>query len=179
MDEDWWASVSEVVDWGIPPQQQQQWSQAPALSISETTVPPPGATEVMPHRQPRSKPRAKLQDRPPCASGNSTFVGGQLKRRHQPRIRGSPTTASSQLTKEPMIPVQLSACPLSNASLQPQQDEIQPAAVPLNLSGLGAVPNAIDYDSIEYMLNALDQCIAHMLLIPTPMETFIRIHLSR
>ena len=53
------------------------------------------------------------------------------------------------------------------------------APVPLNRSALAAVPNAIDVDPLEYMLDAFDNCISHMLVMPTPMQTFIRIRLYR
>ena len=78
-----------------------------------------------------------------------------------------------------MLLVQPSACNLSNASLQPQQQGLQPAPVPHNRSAFAAVPNAIDVDPIEYMLDAFDNCISHMLVMPTPMQTFIRICVYR
>ena len=51
--------------------------------------------------------------------------------------------------------------------------------MPLPRSVTGTLPNAIDLDSLEYMTDALDQCISHMLCIPTAMQTFIRIRLYR
>ena len=51
--------------------------------------------------------------------------------------------------------------------------------MPLNRSALVAVTNAIDVDPLEYMLDAFDNCISDMLLMPTPMQTFIRIRLYR
>ena len=49
--------------------------------------------------------------------------------------------------------------------------------MPLNRSALAALPNAIDVDPLEYMLDAFDKCISHMLVMPTPMQTIIRISL--
>ena len=37
----------------------------------------------------------------------------------------------------------------------------------------------IDVDPVDYMLAAFDQCITHMLSMPTPMQTFIRTRLYR
>ena len=51
--------------------------------------------------------------------------------------------------------------------------------MPLNRSALAAVPNAIDVDPLEYMLDAFENCISHMLVMPTRMQTFIRIRLYR
>ena len=41
------------------------------------------------------------------------------------------------------------------------------------------MPNGIDVDPLEYMLDAFDNCISHMLVMPTPIQTFIRIRLYR
>ena len=74
---------------------------------------------------------------------------GKVKRGFQPRIQGPPSNGSSQSRKHPMLPVQKGACPLSNASLQPQQKALPPASVTLNRSAPEAVPNGIDVDPIE------------------------------
>ena len=50
--------------------------------------------------------------------------------------------------------------------------------VPLARSVRAAVPNEIDVDPLEYILDAFDNCISHMLVMPT-MQTFIRIRLYR
>ena len=121
--------------------------------------------------QPRSKPRATRLGRPSSASRKSTSAGCQLKRRLQPRTQGPPTNGNSQSKKQSRLPVQPSACPLSSASLRPQQQALPPAPVPLNRSALAAVPNAIDVDPLEYMLDAFDNCISHILVMPTPMQT--------
>ena len=92
----------------------------------------------------------------------------------QPRTQGPDTKGSSQSTKQPRLPVQPSACHLSNASLHLQQQAHPPATVPRYRSPLGAVPNTIDVDPIEYMIDPFDNCISHMLVMPSPMQTFIR-----
>ena len=49
--------------------------------------------------------------------------------------------------------------------------------VPLAQSVRPVVPNASDVDTLEYMMDAFDNCISHMLLMPSPMQTFFRIRL--
>ena len=51
--------------------------------------------------------------------------------------------------------------------------------MPRNRSALPALPNAIDIDQIEYMLEVFGHNIAGMLEMTTRMYTFIRIRLYR
>ena len=37
----------------------------------------------------------------------------------------------------------------------------------------------IDVDPVDYIFDAFDQCMTHMLSMPTPMQTFIRTRLYR
>ena len=80
----------------------------------------------------------------------------QLKLRAQPRTQGPHTSGSSQSTKQPRLRVQPSACLLSNARLHPQPQALPAANITLNRSAIAALPNAIDADPIEYMLDAFD-----------------------
>ena len=41
------------------------------------------------------------------------------------------------------------------------------------------MPNVIDVDPLECMLDAFDNCISPMLVMPSPMHTFIQIRLYR
>ena len=75
--------------------------------------------------------------------------------------------------------MQPSPCPLSNASGQPQPQALSLAPVQLIRSALPALPNAINVDPLEDMLDAFDNCISHMLLMANTVQTFIRMLLYR
>ena len=131
----------------------------------------------MPAAQP-SKPRGTRLGRPSSASRMSTSAACQLKRRLQPRTRAPLNNDNSQSTKQARLPVQPCDSHPSSANQQ-LQTTIQPTPVPLARSGRGVAPNAIDVDPIEYMLDAFDNWISHILGMPSAMQSFIRIRLYR
>ena len=124
--------------------------------------------------QPNIKPRATRQCRPSSASRKSTSGGSQLKRLVQPSTRGPLTNGNSQSTKQARLPVQPSASHPSSANA-PVQPTIQPTPGALAQSVRAVVPNAIEVDPLEYMLDAFNNCISQMLVMPRPLKTFIRI----
>ena len=175
MDEDCWSSVAEVLQ-ASQPAFQLQVPQAPAPSISQKPVPASAATEPVTAGQPRSKPRTTRLGRPSSASRKSTSAGCHLKSRLQPRSRGSFPNGNSQSTKEARLPVHPRASHASRAN-PPVQATIQPRPLPLVQSVRAAVANAIHVEPLEYMLYDLDNCISHMLVMLSPMQTFIRIRI--
>ena len=155
MVEDWCSSLAQVLEARLPPQQHQPLL-APAPSISQMIVPAPAVTEPVPARQPRRKPQQTRLDLQPCASGMSSAASCPLKGRGKTQTGGPITNGNSQSMKQARLHVLPSVSHPSSAN-QPLQPTIHQRAVPLARSFGAALPNAIDLDPIEYILQAFDQ----------------------
>lgn len=153
-------------------------SQDPAPSISEDSsrVSCNGASEYE-HR--RSKFHANRLGPPSSESQKSISGGCQQKPQHQHPSRDAISNRRSQSTKEPRLPLKTNRLPPHKTKPAPRQQELTQAEMVLHRSAHAALPKAIDVDCVEYIKGALNQCIAHNLLMPNPIQSYIPTRLYR